>query len=32
MSVDEPSEHPEESMLQIPLPDTPTIGFFCTGK
>jgi hypothetical protein len=30
--VNEPLEHSEESMLQIPLPDAPSVGVFCTGK
>jgi hypothetical protein len=28
----EPSKRLEESMLQTPLPVTPTIGVFCTDK
>jgi hypothetical protein len=30
--VNEPLKCSEESMLQIPLPDTPTVGVFCIGK
>jgi hypothetical protein len=30
--VNEPSKLSEESMLQITVPDAPTIGVFYTGK
>jgi hypothetical protein len=30
--MSEPSKRLEESMLQILLPNTPTVGVFCTSK
>jgi hypothetical protein len=31
-TMSQPSEHLEERMLQTPLPSTPTVDVFCTGK